>query len=299
MSPSFSQLERFVATARTGSYSAAANNLSVTPQAVSKSIHDLERKLNMQLFELSGRQLTPTNEGGEVYRYAVDALDARGGIRGVTPGAAAGASELRGPLTVAVASSPLRGRVFREEDFASFRKTFPRVKLSMSFFAGSGCLAALDAGMVDAVLVAGKPEREGVRATRVRTTALCLLVSSRHELAASTYVSFADLHGRKLAMPHDFRSCKVVVDRRFAKQGVHPRYVSLETSEIRHRAFVDEEGGALLVSADESLHELYPNAVAIPFTRQDRIELPYYFAWRADGETAAVAALRRYLCALA
>ena len=81
MSPSFSQLERFVATARKGSYSAAAEDLFVTPQAVSKSIHDLESKLHVQLLEARGKQLKPTDAGGRVYRYAVDALDARGGIR--------------------------------------------------------------------------------------------------------------------------------------------------------------------------------------------------------------------------
>lgn len=295
MSPSFSQLERFVATARKGSYSAAAGDLSVTPQAVSKSVHDLEQKLNVQLLESYGRQLRPTDAGGRVYRYAVDALDARGGIRGVTPIGEDGAAQLRGSLSVAVANIPLRGRVFREEDFAAFRRACPRAKLRVSFFAGSGCLAALDAGMADAALVVGKPEREDLRAARIRTMALCLLVSSRHDLAAKECVAFSDLHGKKLAVPHDFRSYKEVVERRFAQEGVRPRYVALEMSEARHRAFLCDENGALLVSNDARLRETFPDTVMIPFKEKDCIALPYYYVWRAGRDTALVAMLRRCL----
>ena len=48
MSPSIEQLDRFVRSARAGSYSAAAQELYVTPQTVSKSVHDMEHKLNDQ-----------------------------------------------------------------------------------------------------------------------------------------------------------------------------------------------------------------------------------------------------------
>lgn len=297
MSPSFSQLERFVATARKGSYSAAAEDLFVTPQAVSKSIHDLESKLHVQLLEARGKQLKPTDAGGRVYRYAVDALDARGGIRDVTPAGEGGVAQLRGSLSVVVANIPLRGRVFREEDFEPFRRAYPLVELQVSFFAGSGCLAALDAGMADAALVAGKPEREDLHASWMRTMALRLLVSTRHELAAKERVAFSDLHGRKLAVPHDFRSYKEVVERRFAQEGVRPRYVALEMSEARHRAFLRDEGGALLVSHDARLCEAFPDTVMIPFKEKERIALPYYYVWREGHETALVAALRRCLCA--
>lgn len=295
MSPSFSQLERFVATARKGSYSAAAGDLSVTPQAVSKSIHELEQKLNVQLLEAHGKRLKPTDAGGRVYRYAIDALEARGEIRGVARESGASVTALRGSLSVAVTSSPLRGRVFCEEDFAAFRQACPQVKLRVSFFAGSGCLAALAAGMTDAALVVGKPELKGLCAARVRTMALCLLVCSRHALASKESVSFSDLHGRKLAVPHDFRSCKMMLDRQFAKEGVRPHYVALEMSEIRHRTFLREEDGALLVSKDARLHETFPDTVMIPFEAQDCIALPYYYVWREGNETPTVAMLRRCL----
>ena len=48
MSPSIEQLDRFVRSARAGSYSAAAQELYVSPQTVSKSVHDMEHKLNTE-----------------------------------------------------------------------------------------------------------------------------------------------------------------------------------------------------------------------------------------------------------
>ena len=60
MSPSIEQLDRFVRSARAGSYSAAAQELYVSPQTVSKSVHDMEHKLNIVLFEPTGRRLRPT-----------------------------------------------------------------------------------------------------------------------------------------------------------------------------------------------------------------------------------------------
>ena len=49
--PSIAQLERFVESARLGSFSAAASKLYLAPQTVSKSVHELERELGADLFK--------------------------------------------------------------------------------------------------------------------------------------------------------------------------------------------------------------------------------------------------------
>ncbi len=75
MSPSIEQLDRFVRSARAGSYSAAAQELYVTPQTVSKSVHDMEHKLNIVLFEPTGRRLRPTARGAQVLHRASEVLE--------------------------------------------------------------------------------------------------------------------------------------------------------------------------------------------------------------------------------
>ena len=114
MSPSIEQLDRFVRSARAGSYSAAAQELYVSPQTVSKSVHDMEHKLNIVLFEPTGRRLRPTARGAQVLHRASEVLEGVDDIRRICGdgglSSAAGASRLR----VAVASSPLRGSVMLE-----------------------------------------------------------------------------------------------------------------------------------------------------------------------------------------
>lgn len=72
-------LESFVRSAETGSFSAAARRLALTPAAVSRNVGMLERNLGVRLFQRSTRKLTLT-EAGERFLEAIggnlDALQA-------------------------------------------------------------------------------------------------------------------------------------------------------------------------------------------------------------------------------
>ena len=150
MSPSIEQLDRFVRSARAGSYSAAAQELYVSPQTVSKSVHDMEHKLNIVLFEPTGRRLRPTARGAQVLHRASEVLEGVDDIRRICGdgglSGAAGTSRLR----VAVASSPLRGSVMAERDFRGFRRRCPHIALDVSFLSSGSCLSELESGAVDA-----------------------------------------------------------------------------------------------------------------------------------------------------
>ena len=56
-------LESFVRSAETGSFSAAARRLALTPAAVSRNVALLERNLDVRLFQRSTRKLTLTAAG--------------------------------------------------------------------------------------------------------------------------------------------------------------------------------------------------------------------------------------------
>ncbi|WP_342246560.1 LysR family transcriptional regulator [Pseudomonas sp. OTU5201] len=63
-------LESFVRSAETGSFSAAARRLALTPAAVSRNVAMLERNLGVRLFQRSTRKLTLT-EAGERFLQAI------------------------------------------------------------------------------------------------------------------------------------------------------------------------------------------------------------------------------------
>ena len=250
MSPSIDQLDRFVRSARAGSYSAAAQELYVTPQTVSKSVHDMEHKLNIVLFEPTGRRLRPTARGAQVLHRASEVLEGVDDIRricgdDVQPNAT-GASRLR----VAVASSPLRGSVLLERDFRGFRRRCPHVALDVSFLSSGSCLSELESGAVDAAVVAGRPGAEGLVSERVGAVELRLLVSHGHALASRKALVLADLEGALLAEPYDSNFLKATVLELLSRRGVCPRWASLEMSATRHRGFLHEEEGTVLVVSD-------------------------------------------------
>ena len=63
MLPSLSALRAFDAAARSGSFRAAAEDLSVTPTAISHHIRGLEAQLETKLFERRGRDVALTEDG--------------------------------------------------------------------------------------------------------------------------------------------------------------------------------------------------------------------------------------------
>lgn len=63
-------LESFVRSAESGSFSAAARRLALTPAAVSRNVAMLERNLGVRLFQRSTRKLTLT-EAGESFLAAI------------------------------------------------------------------------------------------------------------------------------------------------------------------------------------------------------------------------------------
>jgi DNA-binding transcriptional LysR family regulator len=65
-------LEHFAAAARAGGFTAAANDLGLTPAAISRSVALLERRLGIKLFERSTRRLRLTTYGLDYFR-SIDA----------------------------------------------------------------------------------------------------------------------------------------------------------------------------------------------------------------------------------
>jgi DNA-binding transcriptional LysR family regulator len=68
------EMELFVRVVETGSFSAAARDLTLGQPAVSKTIAGLEDRLGVRLLVRSTRQLTPTEAGMAFYERALRAI---------------------------------------------------------------------------------------------------------------------------------------------------------------------------------------------------------------------------------
>ncbi len=92
-------LESFVRSAETASFSAAARRLALTPAAVSRNVAMLERNLGVRLFHRSTRKLTLTDSGERFLLAIKDNLE---GLQQAISGMATDGGEPAGVLKVSM-----------------------------------------------------------------------------------------------------------------------------------------------------------------------------------------------------
>jgi DNA-binding transcriptional LysR family regulator len=123
-----SNLESFVRSAESASFSAAARRLALTPAAVSRNVAQLERNLGVRLFQRSTRGLTLT-EAGERFLQSVGAgLDS---IQGAIAEVTAKAGEPAGVLKLSLA--PRFGRKYVLPMMTDFLTRYPAVSPDLRF----------------------------------------------------------------------------------------------------------------------------------------------------------------------
>lgn len=121
-------LESFVRSAESGSFSAAARRLSLTPAAVSRNVATLERNLGVRLFQRSTRRLTLT-EAGERFLAGIDGSLDR--LQEAIADAAAGSDAPAGVLKISMA--PTFGRLHVLPVLPGFLARYPLVRPEWHF----------------------------------------------------------------------------------------------------------------------------------------------------------------------
>lgn len=121
-------LESFVRSAETGSFSAAARRLMLTPAAVSRNVALLERNLGVRLFQRSTRKLTLT-EAGE--RFLVEIGGNLDALQAAIVSVSSDRSEPAGVLKVSMA--PTFGITYVMPLLPAFRARYPMVRPDWHF----------------------------------------------------------------------------------------------------------------------------------------------------------------------
>jgi DNA-binding transcriptional LysR family regulator len=185
----------FAAVADTGQFSAAADDLAVTQQAVSKRIAALEKDLGVRLFTRTARGARLTVDGQAFLPHARHLLQAE-------ERAAASVRPGRRALRVDVIGRQLAPA----ELLRGFHRAHPGTELDVvTMFDAVTAITAVGSGTIDASFRAvTRPGRElpdGIRAARVFDEAIQLLTGPAHEFAAARAVTPARLAGHRIWMP--------------------------------------------------------------------------------------------------
>jgi len=120
-------MELFVSAVESGSFSATARSMNLTPSAVSKQISRLEDRLGVRLFNRTTRQLAPTEEGRAYYercqRILADVAEAEAAVTELN-------ADPRGVLRVNM--PVVFGRRHIVPLIGGFLERFPEVSMDLS-----------------------------------------------------------------------------------------------------------------------------------------------------------------------
>lgn len=153
-------IEQFCKAAELGNFTSAAEQLGLTPASVSRSISRLEKRLGVQLFVRTTRNVRLTNEGQHFWQQCRLALDQIAEAELTVSGQQ---KTPTGPLRISVGSIYAHHRLFPL--LTAFRALYPHIQLEISVsnkvvdFIAEGCDLAIRVGVLpDSQLIAQKIE---------------------------------------------------------------------------------------------------------------------------------------------
>jgi LysR family pca operon transcriptional activator len=179
----FRHLQCFLAVTQLGSVQRAADSLSITQPAVSKTIGELESILGVRLFERGRRGAVPTREGRLFAPHASACVAAlREGVdvllreRGDVPG------------SVSIGVLPTVATVLLPPALATFRQQWPMVSVSVWTDSNAQLLERLKAGEVDFVVgrVSDPQGMHGLSFEQIYREPLAVAVRRDHPLCFET-----------------------------------------------------------------------------------------------------------------
>ncbi|MFF3024422.1 LysR family transcriptional regulator [Gottfriedia sp. NPDC057948] len=119
------QLTYIAEVAKTGSLSIAAQNLHVTLSGISQAISNLEDELEIQIFRRTRQGTTPTEEGTEVIKKAIEALNQITSLKEIAQGHS---KRISGELKIATVPGQMALII---NTLATFKKDFPNIKIKI------------------------------------------------------------------------------------------------------------------------------------------------------------------------
>lgn len=187
------QLEAFAAVTDARGFSAAAQRLGLTPQAVSQLVGELESVLGFRLFDRTTRRVALTSAGRDFLGAAHAVLSH---VRSAEAAAldlrnlATGTVRLGAPQVLAAEAVPAAIR-----DFSAVR---PRVSVHIRDLPVDGLTDAVIGGDVDLAVGPDRPVDPDVRVLRLFDSAWVLWCAPSFPLAGRRRVTWADLRAHPL-----------------------------------------------------------------------------------------------------
>jgi DNA-binding transcriptional LysR family regulator len=239
----------------------AAEFLSVTQPAVSKTLAEIESLFGLALFERSTRGTEPTSSGASVVRFARSVLADYERTRDEIAAVASGAAGLTRVGAMVVATPVLLTNAIE-----ALKSRAPQTTVLVEEGDLAHLLPKLRLGELD--LVAGRLE-PAYTAPDLETEALynepmTVVARPDHPLARASKVDWRDLAGQPCVMPPPYASLRVKLDQLFVRRGLQPPTDLIETASfLSILTFVRQRGAIGFMARSVSRHFEREGLVAV------------------------------------
>ena len=180
--------------AETGNYTRAAEKLSLTQPAVSQHIKQLEREMNVMLFERRSGHIVPTQEGALVIEYAERVVS----LYETLVQSLADRRRSIARLHVGVTHTSESNLV--SEVLARYTEENPGMKITVQTDTLENLCDMLKTYRIDIAIVEGTATDSSLHSIMLDTDSLVLAVSPEHRLARRTHVTLDELKQERLIL---------------------------------------------------------------------------------------------------
>jgi len=211
------QLRVMPVIARCGRITTAANELGITPPAVTLQLKQLEDAAGLALFERTRQGLRLTDAGlhvlgvqARIEAMLLECSDALSEMKGLS----------RGRVSVGVIST---AKYFAPRAIAAFAAAHPRVDVKLTEGNREKIIAALEQFDLDIAIMGSPPDTLAVVQQVIGDHPFIIIAPAGHRLAARRRVTLAALANEKFLLREPGSGTRTLMERLFAKHEVAPR----------------------------------------------------------------------------
>jgi LysR family transcriptional regulator, pca operon transcriptional activator len=264
------QLETFVEVARYKSVTLAAESLSLTQPAVTRTLRELEAICGTALVAKDGRGIRITPQGETFLRYAGESLAAaRNGLTAVSD------LNLSDRPAIRIGALPTVSALIMPGAVSRYLSESLRNPLRISTGENRALLDQLRAGELDIVMgrLPAPESMTGLAFEPLYRDIVVFAVHNSHALAGRSTVSSSEISNSPMLVPTSASIIGPYVKRLFIEQGLsQPTQVIETVSDSFGRAFTREHGAVWIISRGVIAAELASGEfVALPINTQSTL----------------------------
>lgn len=218
-------LQAFLAVAKTGSFSHAAEQLFITQPAVSKRIASLESELDTRLFDRIGRTVSLTEAGRALLpraqRVIVEIEDSKRAVTNLT-------GKIEGRLSVGTSHHIGLHRL--PPVLRNYTQRYPDVELDLRFMdSEQACAAVLHGDLEVGIVTLPLDPIDNLLMRKIWDDPLSIVIGKTHALSKKRTIRAGQLAEHAAILPARGTYTREVLERAFAPLGID-LHVSLSTN---------------------------------------------------------------------